>query len=395
MNLNDSPEDQSFRADVRSWLNDTFPAAFAAKAAAGHRFTKEDYLHWHALIRAKGWLAWNWPTEYGGAAWTPMQKYIFEEETIALGAPRVVPFGLSMLGPVLVRFGTPEQKETLLPRILNDQDWWAQGFSEPGAGSDLASLKTSARRDGDDYIVNGQKIWTTQGHYANKYFCLVRTSTEGKKQAGISFLLIDRDSPGVEVKPIITLDGEHEVNEIWFTDVRVPVSNLVGAPGGGWDIAKYLLTFERTNHTMLGFTKAAIARLRALAEGTATGHAPLMDDPAFALQLAELDIEAMALEVNLMRILTDVSFAAAASSLAKLKGVQLYQRSTDLMRKAVGPYALPFVPEAMSGDWNEEPIGPRIANSVTPHYLNMRKMSIAGGSNEVLRGIVAKTILGL
>lgn len=397
MDLSYSPKDESFRRDVRAWLETSFPQNLAEKAQRGQRFTKQDYLQWHALVRERGWLAWNWPVEYGGAAWTPMQKYIFEEETVSVGAPRVVPFGLSMLGPVLIKFGTDKQKNVLLPRILDDEDWWAQGYSEPGAGSDLASLRTSAIRNGDYYVVNGQKVWTTQGHYADKFFCLVRTSNEGKKQAGISFLLIDRDSVGVEVNPIITLDGEHEVNEIWFTDVHVPVENLVGEENMGWSIAKYLLTFERTNHSMLGFTKSKIAQLRDIASERAWTGEPLIADPNFARQLAELEIDALALEVNLMRILSDEKRvnASAASSMVKLKGVDLYQRATDLVRRAMGPFALPFIPEALDGGWEGEPIGPLYANAATPHYLNMRKMSIAGGTNEVQRSIIAKLVLGL
>jgi alkylation response protein AidB-like acyl-CoA dehydrogenase len=256
MDLSFTADEQAFRGEVRQWLSDELPDDIRAKVKGQKRLIKEDYDRWHALLQERGWLARHWPVDHGGPGWGVMQKHIFEEECVAAGAPRIVPFGVDMLGPVLIEFGTEEQKSQYLPRILSGEDWWAQGYSEPGAGSDLASLKTKAVRDGDHYIVNGQKTWTTLGHHANKIFCLCRTSPDAKPQAGISFLLIDMTSSGVEVRPIITLDGEHEVNEVWLTDVKVPVANLVGEQDQGWTYAKFLLQHERTGIAGVAYSKA-------------------------------------------------------------------------------------------------------------------------------------------
>ncbi|MCL4148783.1 UNVERIFIED_CONTAM: hypothetical protein GTU68_037109, partial [Idotea baltica] len=246
MELNYSDEQRAFRDEVREWLNQNLPSALAAKVRGHKRLTKEDYDQWHKLLQTKSWLAWHWPVEHGGAGFSPIEKHIFEEEMVAASAPRIAPFGANMLGPVLIKFGSEVHRKQYLPRILSCEDWWAQGYSEPGAGSDLASLKTTAVREEDHYVVNGQKTWTTLGHHANMMFALVRTDKDAAKpQMGISFLLIDMNSPGVEVRPIITLDGEHEVNEVWLSDVRVPVENLVGEENDGWTYAKYLLTYER------------------------------------------------------------------------------------------------------------------------------------------------------
>ena len=282
MDLAYTPEEQAFRTEVRAFLKEKLPERLSAKVKGGKRLTKDDYQTWHRILSEKGWLALHWPVEYGGTGWTPVQKHIFEEESVAAGAPRVIAFGLSMLGPVLIAFGSEQQKQIYLPRILKDEDWWAQGYSEPGSGSDLASLQTRAVRDGDHYIVNGQKTWTTLGQYANMMFCLCRTSTEGKPQEGISFLLIDMATPGVVVRPIITLDGEHEVNEVWLTDVKVPVENLVGEENKGWTYAKYLLTYERTGIAGVAFSKAALDKLKRIAAAQTQNGRPLAEDPMFA-----------------------------------------------------------------------------------------------------------------
>ena len=275
MDLNYTPEETAFREEVRTFLKEKVPARLSAKVKAGKRLTKADYELWHSILNERGWLAIHWPKEYGGTGWTPIQKHIFEEESVKAGTPRIIAFGLSMLGPVLIQFASEEHKQKYLPRILNGEDWWAQGYSEPGAGSDLASLQTRAVRDGDHYIVNGQKTWTTLGQHGNMMFCLVRTSTEGKPQEGISFLLIDMSTPGIEVRPIITLDGEHEVNDVFFTDVKVPVENLVGEENKGWTYAKFLLTYERTGIAGVAFAKTALDKLKRVANSQSQNGRPL------------------------------------------------------------------------------------------------------------------------
>ncbi|MBX2854894.1 MAG: acyl-CoA dehydrogenase family protein [Rhodobacteraceae bacterium] len=399
MDMNYTPEEQAFRDDVRAWLAAELPNPLAAKVKGGKRLHREDYLTWHALLRSRGWLAQHWPVEQGGAGWTPIEKHLFEEECVAAGAPRVIPFGLNMLGPVLIAFGSDTHKAHYLPRILSDEDWWAQGYSEPGAGSDLASLRTSAVRDGDHYIVNGQKTWTTLGHFANKLFCLCRTDPNAAKpQEGISFLLIDMDSPGVEVRPIITLDGEHEVNEVWLTDVRVPADNLVGEENKGWTYAKYLLTYERTGIAGVGYSKNALGHLKRVAAAQSHNGAPLSQDPLFAARMAKLEIDLLAMEMFNLRVVAAAGEGKAPgpeSSLLKIKGTQVRQETTHLLRRALGPYAMPFLPEQFDEGWNGEPVGPDDAGPIATQYFNMRKVSIYGGSNEIQRNIVSKHMLGL
>ena len=394
MDLRYTDEERAFRDEVRDWVAENLPAALAAKVRGHKRLAKDDYESWQAKLNERGWLAWHWPEEHGGAGLTPVQKHILEEELIAAGAPRIVPFGVNMLGPGLIEFGSDEHKAHYLPRILRGDDWWAQGYSEPGAGSDLASLKTTAVREGDHYVVNGQKTWTTLGQHANMMFTLVRTDPKAEKpQQGISFLLIDMESEGVEVRPIVTLDGEHEVNEVWLTDVRVPVENLVGEENEGWTYAKYLLTFERTGIAGLAFSKQALGHLREVAE-----REGLTEDPLFMARMSQVEIDLTAMEVFNLRT---VSAAAegkapgAESSLLKIKGTEVRQELTDLTLRAMGPYAMPFVPEAFDEGYNEEPIGPEDAMIAARHYFNMRKTSIYGGSNEIQKNIVAKAVLGL
>ena len=303
-----------------------------------------------------------------------------------------------MLGPVLIRFGTEAQKRRWLPRILDGSDWWCQGYSEPGAGSDLASLTTRAVRDGDHYLVNGQKTWTTLGHYANRMFALVRTDPEAKPQQGISFLLIDLDSPGVEVRPIITLDGEHEVNEVFLTHVRVPIDRLVGAENQGWTIAKYLLTYERTNLAGVGLSVAALQRLKVLAARIHQGGRPLLEDPLFAARLARVEIELENLKTTQLRVLATAAGGGAPgaeSSLLKILGTQIRQEIQSLTRRAVGPYALPWIEAALTLEGAEQAVGPPGAATAALQYFNTRKLSIFGGSNEIQKNIVAKAVLGL
>ena len=397
MDLTFTQEDLAFRDEVRSFLTQDHLPDVRRKVELGAELSKEDFLSWHRLLYRKGWIAPSWPQEYGGPGWTPTQRYLFQQELASVEMPSIIPFGLSMVAPVLYTFGTPEQRANYLPRILSGEDWWCQGYSEPGAGSDLASLKTTAEREGDHYIVNGQKTWTTFAQYADHIFCLVRTSKEGKKQEGISFLLIDMNDPGIEVRPIVLIDGGAEVNEVWFKDVRVPVENLVGEENQGWTIAKYLLTHERTNIAGVGYCSAALAHLKRIAGLEYQNGKPLIEDPLFAAEIAKLEIDLMAMATTNLRV---VSAAAAGnapgveSSMLKVKGTVIRQEINDLARLACGPYAMPFVSEALEPGSNVEAPGPDYAAAVTPHYFNNRKLSIYGGSNEVQRQIIAKTKLG-
>lgn len=398
MDLSFSPEEEAFRAEIRAFLRERLPEHLSDKVRRGQRLRKEDYEEWHAILAEKGWLAGNWPREFGGCGWSAVERHVFEEETTAANAPRIVPFGVTMLGPVLQRFGSKEQQDHFLPRILNGEHWWCQGYSEPGAGSDLASLTTSARREGDHYVVNGQKTWTTLGQHANWIFCLVRTDPAAKKQEGISFLLIEMSTPGITIRPIELLDGEAEVNEVFFDDVRVPVANLVGRENEGWTYAKYLLTHERTNIAGVGYAKAGLAALKRIAERERASGRRLIDDPYFAARVAMVEIDLMAMETTNLRVLAAASAGHAPgveSSILKIEGTRIRQEINDLARRAVGPYAMPFVSEALEPGANVEPVGPDYAAPLAGQYLNNRKLSIYGGSNEIQRTIVAKSLLGL
>lgn len=397
--LTDSPADAAFRQEVRQWLSDNLPARISDKVRDHKRLLKQDHEEWHALLSKRGWLCWHWPKEVGGADFTPVQKHIFDEEATAANAPRILPFGPNMLGPVLLEFGTEAQKAHYLPRILSGEDWWCQGYSEPGSGSDLASLSTRAVRDGDHYIVNGQKTWTTQGHNADHMFALVRTDPNAAKpQQGISFLLIDMESPGVDVRPIITLDAIHEVNEVFLSDVRVPAENLVGVENQGWTIAKYLLGYERTGLAGAAFSKQTLNHLKTIAQREMSNGKPLAEDPLFAMRIAEVEIDLLAMDVFNLRLVSAAESGAAVGaepSLLKIKGTEIRQKISDLLRQAVGPYAMPFVPESFEEGWNEEPIGPDHAAPLARQYLTLRKLSIYGGSTEIQKNIVAKQMLGL
>ena len=398
MDLNFTPEDEAFREEVRSFLKEKLPARLSDKVRQGQRLTKEDMEEWHAILNEQGWLANHWPEEWGGTGWSVIQRFIFETEVAMAHAPRIVPFGLSMLAPVLIKYGSEEQKKHWLPRILDGTDWWCQGYSEPGAGSDLASLKTSARREGDHYIVNGQKTWTTLGQYADMIFCLVRTDNTGKKQEGISFLLIDMNTPGIEVRPIKLLEGDKEVNEVFFTDVKVPVENLVGEENKGWTYAKYLLTYERTNIAGVGASMAAFEQLKEHARTTMRNGKPLTEDPLFAARLAKLEIELENMKTTNLRVLDAAGHGQAPmaeSSMLKIRGTEIRQQITDLMRRAAGRYAQPFITEALEEGFNGEPVGPDYAAPTAAQYFNTRKLSIFGGSNEVQREIITKAILEL
>jgi len=398
MDLQFTTEELAFRDEVRAFLKDKLPEELAHKVKNGLRLTKPDMERWHAILNERGWLANHWPEQYGGPGWSAVQKFIFEHECALAGTPRIVPFGLSMLGPVLIKYGNEQQKNYWLPRILNGADWWCQGYSEPGSGSDLASVKTTAVRDGDHYIVNGQKTWTTLGHHANMIFCLVRTNKEVKAQAGISFLLIDMNTPGVEVRPIITLDGEHEVNEVFFTDVKVPVENLVGEENKGWTYAKYLLTYERTNIAGVGFSVAGLEKLKVVADRVQCNGKPLSQDPLFAARLAKVEIDLENMKTTNLRVIAAVAgggVPGAESSMLKIKGTEIRQELLSLTRRAMGPYAAPFIEEALHAGYSEPAIGDEAAASAAASYFNYRKLSIFGGSNEIQKNIISKMILGL
>ncbi|WP_456387178.1 acyl-CoA dehydrogenase family protein [Profundibacter sp.] len=398
MDLTYNPEELEFRNEVRRFLAEKLPKRLSEKVRLGKGLTKADMEEWHAILNGRGWLAGNWPKEHGGAGWNAVQRHIFEEETTAVFAPRIVPFGLAMLGPVLQAFGSKEQNAHYLPRILNGDDWWCQGYSEPGAGSDLASVKTRAVRAGDHYIVNGQKTWTTLGQHANMIFCLVRTNTEVKPQAGISFLLIDMETPGITVRPIRLLDGSVEVNEVFFDDVKVPVENLVGKENDGWTYAKFLLTHERTNIAGVGFSRAALVALKQVARAQTSGGKPLLENPHFAARIAKVEIDLMAMATTNLRMISKAARGqapGAESSMLKIKGTVIRQEINDLTRRAMGPYALPYIPAALEDGSNEETVGPELAAVSAPQYFNNRKLSIFGGSNEIQRTIISKAILEL
>ena len=398
MDLTFSPEELAFRDEVRAFLAGNLPAEGRRKVLEGLEVSSDDTVRWQQILYRHGWGGPNWPVEFGGTGWDPVRQYIFEEESAAAGAPRLLPFGLKMVGPVIMRFGNAAQQKRFLPRILSAEDWWAQGYSEPGSGSDLASVKTRAERKGERYIVNGQKTWITLAQYANWIFCLVRTDPAAKKQAGISFLLIDMKTPGVTVRPIALLDGSREVNEVWFEDVEVPVENRVGEENGGWTYAKFLLGHERTNIAGIGSSKRELARLKRIAAEERKNGRPLLLDPGFAARVAQVEIDLMALEITNLRVLSAEAERRAPgpeASLLKIKGTEIQQAISELMMHAVGPYALPFRPEVRRERFSGASIGPAYAGTLAAGYLNLRKTSIYGGSNEIQKNIIAQTILGL
>ncbi len=368
----------------------------------GQHLGKEDLVGWQRILNAKGWAVPHWPKQWGGTGWGPVEIYLFRDEMQQAPAPEPLPFGVNMVGPVIIAFGNEAQKKHYLPRIANLDDWWAQGFSEPGAGSDLASLRTTARRDGNHYIVNGQKTWTTLAQYADWIFCLVRTDPAAKKQEGISFLLIDMKTPGITVRPIQTIDGGYEVNEVFFDDVKVTVENLVGEENKGWNYAKFLLGNERSGIARVGISKSRIRRLKELAALEQSAGKPLLADPRFRAKIAAVEIELKALEMTQLRVVAaernrnGSNKPDPASSILKIKGSEIQQTITELLLEVVGPYALPDqVPHDDSERWNEPPIGPDWAGPLAPQYFNYRKTSIYGGSNEIQKNIIAKAILGL
>ncbi|MFZ6813516.1 acyl-CoA dehydrogenase family protein [Undibacterium sp. Rencai35W] len=396
MDLNYTAEDLAFRDEVRAYLEANLPADLKQKVLNHKRMSREDFVRWHKILAKQGWVATGWPKEYGGTGWTATQRHIFEEECARAGTPAILPFGVNMVAPVIMAFGNQAQKDYYLPRILNCDDWWCQGYSEPGSGSDLASLKTRAERDGDYYIVNGQKTWTTLAQHADMIFCLVRTESGGRKQEGISFLLIDMKTPGITVRPIIMLDEDHEVNEVFFDNVKVPVQNLIGEENKGWTYAKYLLGHERTNIAAVGRAKRELEFLKRVANDHQKNGKPLIDDPVYASKVASLEVELMALEITVLRVISqDSGRPGPEASLLKIKGTEIQQRLTELMIEAVGPYSLPFDPTFMHGDSEHSVMGDDDAAPLASYYFNFRKTSIYGGSNEIQKNIITQMILGL
>lgn len=393
MDLNYSAEERAFGMQVRAWLEANLPADLQAKVLNHRRLAREDFVRWHKAMAAQGWAAPNWPVEWGGTGWTPTQKHIFDEECARAGTPPILPFGVGMVAPVILRFGSEAQKRYYLPRIYDCTDWWCQGYSEPGAGSDLASLKTRAERKGDQYIVNGQKTWTTLGQHADMIFCLVRTDPDAKKQEGISFLLMDMHAPGVTVRPIMTMDEDCEVNEVFFDNVEVPAENLVGEENKGWTYAKYLLGHERTGIAAVGRSKRELEFLKRIAGEEQVNGASLLGEPRYAAKVAELEIELMALEMTVLRVVSAQAQGRGPgpeASLLKVKGTEVQQRLTELMVEAIGPRALPFHVERFEDAQAGEEIDPLAA-----YYFNFRKTSIYGGSNEIQKNIMSQMILGL
>jgi len=392
MDLAFTPEEQKFREEVRAWVRENLPPEIAHKVHNALNLSREDMQRWAKILGQKGWLGYGWPRQFGGPGWTAVQKHLFEEETALAGAPRIVPFGPVMVAPVIMAFGSPEQHKRFLPGIASGEVWWSQGYSEPGAGSDLASLKTRAERRGDQYIVNGQKTWTTLAQHGDWIFCLVRTSTEGKPQTGISFLLIDMKSPGVTVRPITMLEGGQEVNEVFFDNVEVPAANLIGEENKGWTYAKHLLSHERTNIADVNRAKRELERLKRIARGEG------MDtDTRFRDEIAKLEVDVVALEMLVLRVLSAEKSGKNPLDIAgllKIRGSEIQQRYTELMMLAAGPCAIPFVKEAMEAGYQGEFVGAAYLAPLAATYLNMRKTTIYGGSNEVQRNIVAQVVLG-
>ncbi|MEO8124373.1 MAG: acyl-CoA dehydrogenase family protein, partial [Burkholderiales bacterium] len=388
MDLNFTPEELAFRAEVHDWVAENLPKPISHKVHNALNLTREDMQRWARILGKKGWLGYGWPEKFGGPGWSVVQRHLFEEECALAGGPRIVPFGPVMVAPVIMAFGTAEQQQRFLPGIASGDVWWSQGYSEPGSGSDLASLKTRAVREGNKYIINGQKTWTTLGQYGDWIFCLVRTSSEGKPQTGISFLLVDMKSKGVTVRPIVLLDGGAEVNEVFFDNVLVPAENLIGEENKGWTYAKHLLAHERTSIADVNRTKRELERLKRIAKAEG-----VYDDMRFRDQIAQLEVEVVALEMLVLRVLSAEKSGKQSldiAALLKVRGSEIQQRYAELMMLAAGPFALPYIVEAMEAGWQGDqalgglwPGGAAHCAPLASTYFNMRKTTIYGGSNEV------------
>ena len=398
MQLDYTPEQNAFRAEARAFLAASLPPRISHKVNNGLHLSKADMVDWQKILHARGWGAAGWPKEHGGPGFSPIEEFIFEEECALAGAPRQLPFGLKMVAPVIMAFGTPAQCARFLPRIASGEDWWCQGYSEPGSGSDLASLRCKAERDGDHYVVNGQKTWTTLGQHADWIFCLVRTDPAAKPQAGISFLLIDMKTPGISVKPIILMDGAHEVNEVFFDNVRVPAENRVGEENKGWTYAKFLLGHERVNIAGVGVSKRELRQLKTLAKTETRRGKPLADDLLFSARVAEAEIALMMLEVTNLRVIADSEHGKApgpAASVLKLRGTEIHQAISTLAVEALGPAALPYDDRARFAGAAVNQADSASLSAIAGHYMNLRKVSIYGGSNQIQKNIISQAVLGL
>jgi alkylation response protein AidB-like acyl-CoA dehydrogenase len=398
MDLALKPEHRAFADEIRAFARKELSPATRAKTLSGRHYNRDDHMAWQQALGQQGWLAYTWPKKYGGPGWDVTQRFLFENLLAEEGAPRIIPFGVKMVGPVIYTFGSDEQKERFLPGIRSSQVSWCQGYSEPGAGSDLANLRTRAVRNGEHYIVNGQKTWTSFAHWADWIFCLVRTDPDAKPQEGISFLLIDMKTPGVTVRPIVMLDGAHHVNDVFLDNVRVPVANRIGREGEGWTCAKFLLANERLGIAEVPASKRGVRSLRDIARAEPLAGATLADDPAFTSQIADLDLQVQALEMSELRALSTMALGGAPGpevSTLKIRGSEIQQRIAELTMEAVGEYAASYQPGMLFHDTNETPVGPDHAPPVAPRYFNMRKTSIYGGSNEIQKNIVSKMVLGL
>ncbi len=400
MDLRFTADEIQFRDEVRGFFRTALPASIRRKMELGQRLSKDDIVTWQRILNAKGWAVPSWPVEWGGTDWGPVKTYIFKEEMQQAPAPDPLSFNVSMVGPVLIAFGSEAQKKLFLPKLANLDIWFCQGFSEPGAGSDLASLRTAAKREGDHYIVNGQKIWTSRAHNADWMFCLVRTSSEGKPQQGISYLLIDVKTPGLTIRPIHTIDGEHHFNEVFFDNVRVPAENIVGEENKGWTYAKYLLGHERVGIARIGAAKHRIQRAKALAADVMIGDTPLSETPRFREKVASIEVELKALEITQMRVVANSvrlpkGAADPTSSILKLKGTELQQATTEILMEVAGANAMIREPDHLWGTATEPSIGPEWTTTTAADYFYMRAASIYGGSNEIQKNVIAKRILEL
>ena len=394
MDINFSAQDLEFRDEVRQFFaNEYKPTQVSPEGVKPEDDYKDAMIRWQKKLYAKGWIAPGWPKEYGGTGWTVTQKFIYETERGAAGIPDVVPFGLKMVAPVIYTFGTEEQKAKFLPRILSSDDWWCQGYSEPGAGSDLAALSTTAEYAGDNYIVNGRKIWTTLAQYADWIFCLVRTTKDIRRQQGISFLLIDMKTPGITVKPIVSIDGKHSLNEVLFEDVLVPVANRIGEQDKGWTYAKALLAHERTGMAEVADSKRALRELKLRAAAEVNGGQAMIKNPIFQLRLSDIEMELMALEYTELRVFASMAAGGQPgpeSSLLKIKGTEITQASQELQLQLASYYG-----GALQGDLDNTELGHNFANEARRNYMYGRAATIYGGSNEVQRNVIAKAVLGL